>query len=117
MAPGWRPSASRPTPQRPRSTEAKRTAAGGRPRHRDTHDPRLGRHCADHAFLLMDTATRTLARLGANPSRIIRREGDSRFSLISNARGKGVAGFGTLLPLARRPAKLPLPPLPAVALF
>jgi hypothetical protein len=42
----------------------------------------------------MDAATGTAATLGANPPRIIRREGHPRVSLISNARGKGTAGFG-----------------------
>src|SRR5271163_2539380 len=99
MASGRWPSASRPAPERSKSAERKRTAAGGRSRHRDTYDPRLGRHRADHPLLLLDAATRAAATLGTDLSGIIRRKGDSRVSLISNARA-GTAGFGTEPPIA-----------------
>ena len=71
--------------------KAKRIAAGGRPRYRNTDDPQLGRHRADHPLLLLDLATGAAATLGADAPGAVRLEGDPCVSLTFDA-SLGITG-------------------------
>jgi hypothetical protein len=77
---------------RSRPAAAKRLSQGRRPRYCDQHNSELPQERPDHALLFVDAAARTAAAMGANASRVVRLEGDSRVLLIramrSSARGE-----------------------------